>query len=115
MSFRDCSVARCDGGGLELSDFELSEPCSDDVFDESRVVGRDRAAGRASSATARRDGGGRRRGGRRRLGLAQASLRQARSAPAAVSVGLWGSSVSGAAAVAMATRREAAPSKAPRV
>ena len=31
MSLRDCSVAsRWVGGGLELSDFELSEPCSDD-------------------------------------------------------------------------------------
>ena len=40
------------GGGLELSDFELSEPCSDDVFDESSSSDEIWAAGRARRATA---------------------------------------------------------------
>ena len=53
MSFLDCSVAsRWVGGGLELSDFELSEPCSDDVFDESSSSDEIWAAGLASNATA---------------------------------------------------------------
>ena len=41
------------GGGLELSDFELSEPCSDEVLDESsssdEIWAAGRASGRASS------------------------------------------------------------------
>ena len=50
---RDCSVAsRCDGGGLDDRDFEPSEPCSDDVFDESSSSDEICAAGRARSATA---------------------------------------------------------------
>ena len=72
-------ASRCDGGGLELSDFELSEPCSDDVFDESSSSDEIWAADRASSATAaatrRAAPGGRRR--RARAGVAQAGQERA--------------------------------------